>query len=508
MQMPIPGKQSVKIYILVYCFFLLVSFLLFLPVLDKGFASDDFLVLYRIVYQKIFFIRDFFRPLSDISLYGSYLTGGLNPVYYNVFNVLIHGSSAFLLYRICLLPVFAPVGNRLFFAWLAALLFLVYPFHNEAVIWAIGRGIVLSGFFGLLSLLVVFLDISHLKKCVLSGLFYFIGLCGYETILPLPLIILLLLYSRRGGSNRKLVPLAGGYLLALLTNIILHAAIAGAVWGPYGSKMFSSSVAGICIKFFKTAGRLFLPPSQSSGLLVGFFIIMLLGIAWYAGCIIKKKDSRSQGFVRMTVITFVSCIIPALFGISTRTYEGDRVFYFSSFFLCIWIAYLVALLKGPRLRRTVTGLVGFYFLFFFYESVFIWRISGQMASAVIRSVAAVKQPGKKLYLINIPEEYKGAQVMRNGFAEALLMHRIDTGGIVAINYLSSDSAAAVKGAIKPENRPQGIFIYPAAIVRSHSIDARVRTGINFTDSVHVALNGTDLVYYWDKESLVLFRPSF
>jgi len=99
MQITSTGHNVVKNNFLVYIAFIILSLLLFWPILHKSFVSDDFSILYRVTYEKDFFIRGFFRPLSDISLYSSYLMGGLNPVYYNISNVIIHASCAFLLYR-------------------------------------------------------------------------------------------------------------------------------------------------------------------------------------------------------------------------------------------------------------------------------------------------------------------------------------------------------------------------------------------------------------------------
>ena len=163
-------KKKWQKNILVYTVFLAISLLVFWPVFHKNFVSDDFQVLYRIAIQRIFFIKGFFRPLSDISLYGSYLMSGFNPFYYNIVNIFIHAGNAFLLYCFCMQYQFAGSKNAESFSFLTAFMFLIYPFHNEAVVWAIGRGIVLSGFFGFLSLLVVFLKISNRSKYIFNAI--------------------------------------------------------------------------------------------------------------------------------------------------------------------------------------------------------------------------------------------------------------------------------------------------------------------------------------------------
>jgi hypothetical protein len=505
MQIAVSGNKGVTKNVLVYFIFLIAALLLFWPILHKNFASDDFSVLYRIVHEKKFFTQDFFRPLSDLSLYVSYLTGGFNPFYYNTVNVIIHASCAFLLYRFCLLNNFVPTVSLPFFAWFTAILFLIYPYHNEAIIWAIGRGIVLSGFFGFLSLLVVFTHISSRKKYLLSYLFYFAGLFGYETILALPLIILILLYSK-DKSLIKLLPVAGGYLITLLAGITIRILLSGTAQSSYGSKIFSSSPDGYAIKLLKAAGRLFLPPAQSSLLLGVCFILLVLAIGLAVIMIVRKRNKQTGDFIKISGITVLSCIIPVMFGLSTKTYEGDRIFYFPSFFLCIWIAYLLSLLQN-KMKYGASVVVAVYFLFFFYQSVIIWKRSGTAVQGIISFAGNIKHTGN-VYLLNMPEEYNGAPVFRNGFREALMINHIDTTGIRVINYFTTEYALKMPGLIKPLNQWPYQVIYPAAIISGDTIMARVHTDMHVHDSVHVQFNRGDKIYYWNKEAFVLLQDPF
>ncbi len=499
----VPGKDGFKKNLLVYFCFLTISLILFLPVLDKNFASDDFVVLHRIAWQKIFFIRNFFRPLSDISLYGTYLAGGFNPLYYNVTNVILHASCAFLLFRFCMVSALVSGRNRTLFSWLAAFFFIIYPFHNEAVIWAVGRGIVLSAFFGYLSLLVVFSAPCSRKKYVLSCFFYFTGLCGYEAIIPLPCIILLFLYSR-DKSIKKLILPAVAYTITLALNIVVRWLVAGVIWGGYGSAVFSSP-GEYAIKFFKTAGRILLPPSQSSLVLVICTLLLAASIVFVAAVIYKRKKGVFANFSTTSSITLVSFFMPLVFGISTRTYEGDRIFYFSSFFLCIWVAYLVLLLPQKKWQLAAGFSVALYFLFFFFQSVFTWKRAGNIATGIINTVRTIQHRGTNIYLLNIPEEYHGAQVIRSGFTEALLINGIDTAGVRAINYISTGHGENESGQIQPVRRNDGLYVYPSVRIYQNIINARVRSETGINDSVSVAFRNVDRIYFWNTDSLVLLK---
>jgi hypothetical protein len=98
---PVTGNAYTQ-FVLPFIIFVSVSFLLYLPVLDHYFVSDDFKVLYRVCLERTIFIKNFFRPLSDISIYLNYKIGGLDPRFFNSFNILIHGMNGYLVYMTCL----------------------------------------------------------------------------------------------------------------------------------------------------------------------------------------------------------------------------------------------------------------------------------------------------------------------------------------------------------------------------------------------------------------------
>jgi hypothetical protein len=503
MQNNFAASKSIQKNLAMYFLLLLAAVALFLPVINKNFASDDYVVLDRIIFHRIFFIRGFFRPLSDLSLYGSYLMGGLNPVYYNLTNIVIHASCAFILYRFCTITTLVPVKNRLFFSRMAVLLFLIYPFHNEAILWAVGRGIVLSAFFGFLSLLIVFTTLKAGPRYLLSCLCYFTGLCGYEAIVPLPIIILLLLLYT-GRLTKWWIP-AGAYLLSFVLNMLLRYAVSGTIWGSYGGKVFTLSAWETILQVLKTGGRFFLPPAQTSQWLVIGFCVLAAGLVMVGRWLRRTAGSAAVQGTVLGAATLVSLFMPAIFGITTRTYEGDRIFYFSSFFLCISLAWLLASIPQIKWRWAFSLATAAYFSFFFYQAVFTWQKAGVEAGTVINTVKMAAGRGQRVFFINIPEEYNGAQVMRNGFKEALLVNGIDTTGMVPVNYLSTEYSRLQNGKLMPEQKGNSVFIYPSAVAGPGFIRARVRMEKNSNDSVVVAIRPYDKILYWNKEAFAELR---
>jgi len=172
-------------FLLRYYFILFpaIALVIFFPMLGRTFASDDFSVIRRVASDRSFLSPGFFRPLSDLSFLLNYLVGRFNPAGYYLFNIILHGIDASLLFYFCLrlqLRMTAPLQQL--FAMCAASIFLTYPFHSEAVVWLLGRGASLAAGCGLISLICVVSPGQTRLNMLLSCIFYFVGMLAYESI--------------------------------------------------------------------------------------------------------------------------------------------------------------------------------------------------------------------------------------------------------------------------------------------------------------------------------------
>ena len=126
-------------------------FAVYWPALRGPFLWDDFLVVHRnplvtgeLAPGAIWFRMDF--PLTYVAFWLEWLAWGNHPVGYHVVNVLLHATSALLLWRVLAqLKVPAP--------WLAAMIFAVHPVCVASVAWISELKNTLSLPFFLLSLL-------------------------------------------------------------------------------------------------------------------------------------------------------------------------------------------------------------------------------------------------------------------------------------------------------------------------------------------------------------------
>ena len=178
-----------------------------------------------------------YYPLTHTSFWLDYHFWGLHPLGYHVENCLLHAMSAVLLWLI--LRRLAVKG-----AWLGAALFALHPVCVESVAWITERKNTLSGFFFLAAILAALgfwlpggaiagkslreparsPDNSYgpWKFYWLTLILYLCALCSKTATVALPVIVLLLLFWKRGGFARRdlglLVPFfAAGTAMGLIT---------------------------------------------------------------------------------------------------------------------------------------------------------------------------------------------------------------------------------------------------------------------------------------------------
>jgi protein O-mannosyl-transferase len=458
--------------------FILLSFLIYLPVLNRYYVADDFKVLYQVCLQHNFFPKGFFRPLSDLSIYMNYRIGGFNPLVFNSFNVLVHGINSYLVFLTCLFlgNTTGPAkNNRL--AIFSSAIFLTYPFHNEAVVWILGRGASLACLFCLLALVCYHIVAAQRMKIILVCLFYFISMSAFESTILFPLIFgLLLKLERRKGSVLR------NWLLVLMFTLILHLffryAFGGAILGNYGQDFFRSDIKMYLLNLAKTTGRLVLPPSSNAPLLVVLFILLLACSGWLLFKNLHKIRTIPQGReIRfLLAMLLIACVIPVLSGVSTQTSETDRALYFPSVFWCMTLGLLIlTLVRHLRYQRILLFFILLYNLFFLEKNNRNWIHASRITETVInriREISETEKSGGKVYLLNIPNEISGAYVFRQGFADALRIYRLDTARFMVVNYLPRQDLEKMKEKILPDTVKAIFQLQPDILLKTDSAGCR------------------------------------
>ena len=141
----------------------------------------------------------FYRPLTYTTFWLDYQLWGYAPRGYHVVNVLLHGGSVLLLWRI--LARLGVPG-----AWLIAAVFAVHPLHAESVAWAMERKDVLSGLFYMASVWAWLPFLAEregvgqgdLRRYWLALGFFAAGLLAKNMVVTLPAALVILHWWQRG----------------------------------------------------------------------------------------------------------------------------------------------------------------------------------------------------------------------------------------------------------------------------------------------------------------------
>ncbi len=169
------------------------------------------------------------RPLVNLSLALNYHFGGLDPVGYHVFNLIVHVLSALLLMAIVRRTLCLHYFEGRFdhasgpLSLLAALLWAVHPLQTETVIYVTQRTELMVGFFYLATLYSSLRYWSALSPAArttwlaLSTLACLAGMASKEVMVTAPLVVLLFERTFLAGSFRQAIrkswPLYAGLAL-------------------------------------------------------------------------------------------------------------------------------------------------------------------------------------------------------------------------------------------------------------------------------------------------------
>ncbi len=489
-----PGKKE---NIAILLLFGLGTLLLYGSVLGNSFLTDDYAALYRIIVERQVLHNEFLRPLIDVSFYFNYIFSGHHAGGYYLFNFCIHILTCYMVYRVALVLPYFSGRERWHFARIAGTLFLLYPFHNEAVVWLSGR---LSSIAALCGLLAVYCILTCRRpwNLFLAMIFWFVGLFAYESIIVLPGVVLLLkmpAYKR----GRELVRATGTWFLAGIAYLVLRWLITGVIVPGYGSdELKERKMGGGVTRAIKVIGRCFLPPMENSRTMsvLFFLVVVILGglvFLWWRRS--KVPERKLFTFLMPGGIFLVTLATVLLFGISTRTSEGDRLLYFPSVVLCLIAAGLLSSLVRKTVWRSVLLVViALPCILFIRQNNRRWIFASETADALFDTVRTAN--ADRVILVNVADEWEGAYIFRNNFKASLTVNGIDTNKVVVNNYLKRLEYLPVGRSIEPVVSDSSWFIYPVTRIVEGMGGWRI---VNVETGVwHVFDPFKVPVYYWDK----------
>ncbi|PIP78371.1 MAG: hypothetical protein COW85_04365 [Ignavibacteria bacterium CG22_combo_CG10-13_8_21_14_all_37_15] len=215
-----------------YFFFLVLAFaglLVFAPSLQIPFISDEVAFIKRNtvsdlmqlpnLFEKKDYDEFYYRPLGNfVSGILTFLAGD-EAFFYRFFNVLLHIANTFIFFQFAKV-IFQKIGNQSF-AYAAALLFLVFPGNDYALLWHTALfDRVLFGlyFLGILSFL------KNFRVTIPSLIFFILAMLSKEAAFSFPFVIFTLDYllNEKEHSLKSAGKKSGVYFLFLAGFLLLR----------------------------------------------------------------------------------------------------------------------------------------------------------------------------------------------------------------------------------------------------------------------------------------------
>lgn len=409
----------------------------YLHSLGVGFLSDDYRLaaMTRAAASPLALLELrpyilFFRPLSELVWWvGGRLWEGA-PIGYHLLNLVLHAVNSVLVFAL---------GSRLIrnrtAAWLSGLLFAVHPVHVEPVVWAACQPDLLAAAFSLLAL---FLLEVHLgastpaaRRFSLLGSLVAFGLAvtSKESALALPGVVALrlVLLSPPTPARRRL-SLTGSYCLVLLVLLGWRLTAVGRLGGyaihlSFWNTAFPSALLTQADAFLFPLNRAFLFKEGGYPLLASVLVLLTLGACWFVCGLVKVPAKRLWFYTGYFVI--MSVPVWHLAGVVGSLSEA-RLAYLPTVALA-WIFGEIALPGGAFLHRQVAAAIALLVVAAGLTVTFVlpWREADKLSDRVLTAterLVAELPPGPRapaLFVGGLPDNWKGAQVFRNCFKEAL-----------------------------------------------------------------------------------------
>jgi hypothetical protein len=240
------------------------------------------------------------------------------------------------------------------------------------------------------------------------------------------------------------------------------------------------------------------------------FFILLIVLSLVTMIFLRRyaaEPGRKRYLGALFLLLSAACIMPVLSAVSTKTSESDRLLYFPSLFLCCGLSFLLVNLVGSR-----RWLMAFVFVLSAYYIVLLEANNRNWvkASAITRDIVAVigrQERGRKILIVNLPDERDGAFIFRLGLFEALLINGKDTSGLVIVSHLTREQSLKLPDSIREERGGGQWRIAPDVIIRRWGQDSLMVEDSGALPLVsrerrYWLAGKDDILLYWNKKRLV------
>ncbi len=451
-------KNSVPLHL---AFVLVIELISYRRLFSIFFLSDDFLLLEKNL-QWIDPGRGFFRPLPKLIMLTVHWLFGAQPLVFHLLSFMIHYANALLIYFIL-----QKLARSKPAALAGSVLFISNYMSSEAVFWISSFSSILATFFILLGIHSFLNYLSSSKAaCKMHSLVCLVlGLLTNENAIMLPVLLFILLECH--SQYRGEIPFVKrvGRLASHFTVIIVYVLVkAPSLVANISERTLSIGYHMIRNLRFMLLSLFTFNPFNDLPLVymdtellnvlfkepvkklnahfdsIHFYFPLLLGtlIIVFVFYVLFKGQAKLQ----YALLAVIASTLPVIMLSSMHLPYGGyyryplRLFYFPCSLFMIFIALalnqvLIRLRKKSEFRKYAAALMILLFSILLTETM---KTSGRnsdwlKASDIARSVLGQFEkimdanPGaKRVVLFNLPDNYRGAYIFKNGFAAAVKLY--------------------------------------------------------------------------------------
>ena len=397
--------------------FIAAAFVLYWPVLHLTPFSDDHSALWNSGVRGIPWRNGIFRPLSDLTFRVGFWFWGTAVEGHRAINVVVHAVNAYLLFVLC--QQWTADRSRAA-GIIAATLFMVYPFHQESVVWLVGRESSMGALFILLGMVISGTAWTIRLRIILLTVALVLGLLCYEgaaLLVPLAFLASALPLNQSWRELRTKLYLPALVLFAFL---VLRSLQVDADTYIIGS--LQREPVQVLENIPKVIARLFLPPEAdpTTQLIRGAVLLIVLAISGYSITRSAALHTWRRNLIAWTVLTIVACAVGFVAGVSTITSESDRYLYLPSAFLCALLGAIISCIASRTIRWSITLLLAIASIFLLKQNHANWMEASRITERCVRSLPKGTVSGR-VWVSGLPSDHRGAFIFRNGYPEAVAL---------------------------------------------------------------------------------------
>lgn len=461
-------KDKKTIYI--FLFFFINVFVLYYYAQNAKFVNDTFYYLYEIEttgwkgilnsYKMIFL---WYVP--SIGYYLIYSFSKLNWLGWHIVFSGVHSFNALMLF-IILRQIFSQ--KSFWISFFSAYLFLISPFQTEVVAW----GATFHYLLILTFLLLGFISLIHYFKnhklfsLICYHVFFLSSLSCFEQAFLYPFLYLLfaiiILPDVFNIERTKLfkqflnkffliniISIAGYFILTKITMSVWIAHYGASKHMQLHPAELLDGLINYNLKFliFFRYQPEYIKKIISGDIFHSIMVIvtLLLGILIPIIFIYKKYYNKlSKSIIFFFLAGYVFMLVPVLNLDQSFTFEiqSDRYGYVASAFFYPFLVLILYNIRNKFYIRLAIGIEIIISIVLLFQANNLWHHAGNISMALICNFPL--QPNQNGWILNLPDNYKGAYMFRNGFNEGLsvvnkMNYKSTTKEIACVNILSNEN---------------------------------------------------------------------